>query len=186
MELTFQQIRNPIVQSIGLLVAIFFVYGYLQSDPVNPSIMYGIFHTINLVFHEAGHTLCMVFGHFLYILGGSLFQVLIPSLIAYYFYVQQDLFSMSVILSWVSANVWEVAVYMKDAKDRVLPLLGDDPDSHDWYNLFSDMGILHKAVNIGQAFHSLAYVVLLCSVSIGLYSIWMPYSEFLIEKTKSK
>ncbi len=186
MDISLAQYKAALLKSLALLVAVFFIYSYMQSDPFNPSVTEAIFHTVNLVFHEAGHTLLFIFGQFVYVLGGSLFQILLPGLIAFYFYWRQELLSMSIILTWLAASIWEVAIYMKDAQGRVLPLLGDNPDSHDWYYLFSELGVLQKTSQIAGAFETLSYFVLLLAVSIGLYIIWMPIVNNLQKQTSKQ
>ena len=177
MNISYVQYKPAVLKTVGLLFVAIFIYGYLQGDPLNPTLSQNIFHTLNLVFHEAGHTLFMWGGNFIYIIGGSLFQILVPLVIALYFWGRNEIFETSIILMWVAANVYEVGVYMSDAKERVLPLLGDNPDSHDWYAIFSDLNILHSATSIGSLVVDLAFVVLIFSAILGLYSVWAPFVE---------
>jgi len=45
---------------------------------------------INLIFHEAGHIVFMFFGEFIHILGGTLLQIIIPSIFSLYFYKNEE------------------------------------------------------------------------------------------------
>jgi hypothetical protein len=175
MKVTLAQLKTPILQSIALAVVITFVYQYLQSNPLSPSFSQNIFHTINLVFHEAGHTFFVWAGDLIYAGAGSFFQILVPVVIALYFLNRNELFETSVVTTWVAANIYEVGIYMKDSKERVLPLLGDNPDSHDWYTVFSQLDILSSATNIGNMFISGAFIVLIFAVALGIYTIWAPF-----------
>ncbi|UUZ56986.1 hypothetical protein LP419_19980 [Massilia sp. H-1] len=58
-------------------------------------------HSIILPFHEFGHVLFMPFGRFMAILGGSLFQVLMPlGLMLAFLFKQRDTFGASAMLWW--------------------------------------------------------------------------------------
>ncbi|MCU0365459.1 MAG: hypothetical protein MUE93_07320 [Ignavibacteriaceae bacterium] len=46
---------------------------------------FGLLDNIDLVIHEAGHFFFMLFGKFIYTLGGTLMQIILPSIIAGYF-----------------------------------------------------------------------------------------------------
>ncbi len=47
---------------------------------------YGLLDNIDLVIHEAGHIFFRFFGKFIYTLGGTLMQIIIPSIIAGFFF----------------------------------------------------------------------------------------------------
>jgi hypothetical protein len=47
---------------------------------------YGLIDNADLVIHEAGHLFFMFFGKFIYTAGGTLMQIIIPSLIIFYFF----------------------------------------------------------------------------------------------------
>jgi hypothetical protein len=109
-------------------------------------------HNINLPFHEFEHVLFMPFGRFWHILGGSLFQVLLPLLLLLAFAIQQkDNFAASIMLWWSGQNFIDVSPYIADAQLRVLPLIrGMGEESHDWGNLLTMAGNLqytHTFVN---------------------------------------
>jgi hypothetical protein len=42
-------------------------------------------HGVDLIIHEAGHAIFLLFGHFPHMLGGSLLEVAVPALCAGYF-----------------------------------------------------------------------------------------------------
>jgi hypothetical protein len=52
------------------------------KTPIDPTVMDSFLHLPNLVFHEAGHLLMLPFGQFMSVLGGSLFQLLVPLMCA--------------------------------------------------------------------------------------------------------
>jgi hypothetical protein len=111
---------------------------------------YYLLHRVNLVFHEAGHVLFSPFGDFLMVLGGSLLQVLVPLVVSGAFLFRQaNNFGASVGLWWTGQSLADVAVYIRDARELRLQLLGggtgaDRPGWHDWENLLGRLGLLEQ------------------------------------------
>jgi hypothetical protein len=108
-------------------------------------------HRVNLPFHEFGHILFGPFGRWMMFLGGSLFQCLVPLILAGYFlFRQRQPFSASVCLWWCAQNFIDVAPYIGDASTMALPLTGEWNDDvvemrafrHDWHNILEPLGLL--------------------------------------------
>ena len=68
--------------------------------PMGAGVMDSVLHLPNLIFHEAGHVLFSPFGRFMTVLGGSLFQVLVPVTCAAAFLKQKDAFAAAVCTWW--------------------------------------------------------------------------------------
>jgi len=47
---------------------------------------YGLIDNVDLVIHEAGHLFFKFFGKYIYTLGGTLMQIILPSIIFFYFF----------------------------------------------------------------------------------------------------
>jgi hypothetical protein len=112
---------------------------YPQTNVMDSTIL-SMFRRVDLVFHEGGHWIFGIFGsRTLAILGGSLNQLLVPSIVAVAFWHRRDASGTAFGLIWLFINFLEVAIYMADARHPVLPLIGNlDPyGSHDWLNLFN-------------------------------------------------
>lgn len=157
---------EPMETAIILFIA---VYGFLGAR--NPGLD-GPFlwlHYPDLAIHETGHLLFMPFGLFLHILGGSLTQILFPAVFTAYFFWSKQFFSSALTLFWTGQNFMDVGVYMRDAPYRLLPLTSDDPDAHDWYNLFNLMGCLDKAELIANLTHGIGVLLVIAAVIAGLY-----------------
>ncbi len=118
-----------------------------------------IIDSIDLVIHEAGHTVFSLFGTFLHVFGGSLLQILIPIIFSAYFYLRRDYFSVSVVGLWVGYNIINVSVYMADAIAMDLPLLGGDGVLHDWNILFSNAGVLGHSLLIANIVYGLGVMI---------------------------
>lgn len=115
------------------------------------AVLESFLHRVNLPFHEFGHLLFRPFGQWMMYLGGSLFQILLPLLIAGYFlWRQRQPFSASVCLWWCAQNFVDVAPYVGDATNMFLPLTGEWSDDivdvrayrHDWHNILEPLGWL--------------------------------------------
>lgn len=79
------------------------------------------------------------------ILGGSLFQCLLPAILTVVFIRQENpsIYGAIFALWWTGQNMTDVALYISDASARSLPLIGGmSEEAHDWGNLLTMMDIL--------------------------------------------
>ena len=156
----------------------FFVWGWrlfvmdIPSAEINGSFM----HNIILPIHEAGHVLFMVLGRFMAVLGGSLFQVLLPLILMGAFILgrggcRRDNFAASLMLWWGAVAIIDVAPYIWDAFDPKMMLLdgrtGAESDGHDWQNILGDLGLIKRAHLIGTIAHKLGLLVMLIAYAWG-------------------
>lgn len=126
-------------------------------------------HGVNLIFHEAGHTILAGFGQFLHILGGSLMQVMVPAVIAGYFVVTRQMYAGAIASCWMAQNLWDVSIYIKDAQERSLPLLGGEGVLHDWHFLLLDLHLLAQAQLVGGSVFFLGSLLYLVAIVGGIY-----------------
>lgn len=120
-----------------------------------------IIDTINLFIHEAGHLFFRLFGMWLHILAGSLFQVLIPLALLVVTW-RQKISQIGLPGFWLGESMINVSVYIKDAPVKQLKLIAKGL-IHDWNWLLS--GDLEAAEPLGDAVFVLG--ILLCAASIG-------------------
>lgn len=160
---------EPLRTTVILLVAI---YGYFgcRHPGLNGPFMW--LHFPDLAIHETGHLLFMPFGRFLHILGGSFTQIAFPAAFTIYFWISRQPFSAALTLFWTGQNFIDVAVYMRDAPYRLLPLTVDDPNAHDWYNLFRMTVGLDWAIPVANFTYSVGVLLYLVSIGLGLYVAW--------------
>lgn len=97
---------------------------------------------VNLAFHEAGHLILAPFGATLHYLGGTLGQLAVPLVLAGYFLVARPSrpLGAACCVWWIGENLADISVYMADARDLALPLVGGG--DHDWNELFYRFGLL--------------------------------------------
>lgn len=141
--------------------------------PLGPNEGYSFLHNVDLAFHEAGHIIFMPFGRFITVLGGSLMQVLVPSIftIAFLLYYRNP-FAASVTFWWVGQNFVDVAPYIFDARNRQLILLGgitgrENSTIHDWYNILSQLDLLRFDHAIAKGAKGIGIAIIFASLVWG-------------------
>jgi hypothetical protein len=122
---------------------------------------------VDLVIHEAGHTIFSFFGEFAHVLMGSGFQILFPAVFVAYFFSKRAWYSGGIALFWVGINILNVSLYMSDAVRMQLPLIGGH---HDWNWLFTELGVLPDTAGIAGAVHTAGILVLIAAASLALVS----------------
>ncbi len=70
---------------------------------------------VDLPIHETGHLIFRLFGEFMMIAGGSLFQVILPIIFVGYFWRQEKPYSAAIVLFWTGQSILNVFVYANDA-----------------------------------------------------------------------
>jgi hypothetical protein len=130
-----------------------------------------IIWALTIIPHEAGHLICNPFGLLLMFLGGSIWQVLLWALLgAFYTWVRRK--PAQALLSWMIAghSCINVAVYMRDAQERNLPLLfALGPENHDWWNILSRLGLLRYDNLLADMTSTLGAIIVLACIAWGLW-----------------
>ncbi|MBE7380139.1 MAG: hypothetical protein F6J95_001855 [Leptolyngbya sp. SIO1E4] len=157
---------DPMMLAIIGFVAVYGFFGSLNPSYDGPFMW---LHLPNLAIHETGHLLFMPFGRFLMLLGGSVTQIAFPAVFTGYFFVSRQYFSSALTLFWTGQNFMDVAVYIRDAPVRLLPLTTNNIDAHDWWQLLNMMGLLKQAGLIANMVHGIGVLVYIASVIAGVY-----------------
>jgi hypothetical protein len=106
---------------------------------------------VNLVVHEGGHALFGWFGNMPGLLGGTALQLVVPLLLASYFFGQRQAAAFAFCLFFFFENFLPIATYMADARALALSLVTiGDPEfiTHDWHAIFSSVGLLEYDTKI--------------------------------------
>ncbi|WP_317929820.1 hypothetical protein [Halioxenophilus sp. WMMB6] len=148
----------------------FFIMHGISWTDIGGSFM----HNINLPFHEFGHLLFAFFGRFMAILGGSLFQVLLPLGLMFAFVVQRrDPFAGAIMLWWCGQNFIDISPYINDAPYRAIPLIGGMSESaHDWGNLLTLTNRLESAHSLARFSFTLGSLVMILAIGWGSYLLY--------------
>jgi hypothetical protein len=122
---------------------------------------------LDLAIHEAGHLVFSAFGETMTILGGSLFQVIVPAAFVAYFARTRQRYAAAVTMSWVAVNLLNVARYIGDARAQELPLLGGEDSIHDWWYLLINWDLLPRDLTIARWVHFAGAVVFIAAIVGG-------------------
>jgi hypothetical protein len=149
-------------RAVALAAAVLFTARYVR----NPG-SWTLLDDVNLAVHEAGHVLFSPFGEFLMMLGGSVLQLIVPALFVGYFIRARQPFAAAIVLFWVAVNLFNVSVYIGDARARELPLITGDPTTHDWTWLLIRMDLLGSDTRIADFVRRIGVVTFLAATVLG-------------------
>ena len=138
---------------------------------------------VNLIFHEAGHVIFSLFGQFMYVLGGTIGELLIPTVVAGHFFLKRQLFSLGFALWWLSTALLNVGIYAADAKERALPLITGDESTHDWMYLLLETNLIRYDNIIGGIFITASVFVFLGALMV--FSKCLRHNHYLWKQTSS-
>lgn len=131
-----------------------------------------VLHLPNLVFHEAGHVILGVFGRFIGVLGGSLFQFAVPLVLAGALLRQRDQFGAAVCTWWAGQNLVDLAPYIADARALQLVLLGGktgaEVEGHDWEYLLGALGWMRHDRMLGLLSRRVGLAIMIASIAWGV------------------
>jgi hypothetical protein len=133
---------------------------------------------VNLAFHEAGHLCFMAFGKTIHYLGGSLGQLLVPTLLGLNFLLRErNPFAAACCLWWVGQSTINISIYMADARSLALPLVGGG--DHDWNELFYRMGLLAapSVERVSRLTHITGCAVMLAGLAWAAYFVLAPLTR---------
>ena len=147
---------------LGLTIALGLYGLFLLLRPGH----FGWLDAVDVAIHETGHLVFSPLGELMHVLGGTLFQLIMPSAFVWYFARRGDRHAASVALWWVAQNLWNVSVYVQDARRQELPLVGGG--EHDWAYLLDVAGLLEHDQLVGGAVRVAGAVVFAVAVLWGL------------------
>lgn len=124
---------------------------------------------INLLIHEGGHGVFKIFGKFIYTLGGTLMQLIIPSMFIIYYLIKKKKFGTQIFLVWLGENLMNISVYAADARTQKLPLLGGNKVYHDWTWLLSQTEMLEQDQLVGNIFYGTGILMFLIALFLLLF-----------------
>lgn len=120
----------------------------------------------NLITHEAGHLLFGWLGQTPGLWGGTLLQLLVPLALAVHFAFQRHTAGTVFALFFFFENFLYIATYMADARRQILPLVttgGGEAVGHDWFLIFSQLGLLRYDTTIAGLVRALGWLGMLAT-----------------------
>lgn len=131
---------------------------------------------VHLPIHEGGHLLFGWLGDTPGLWGGTLFQLLVPALLAASFAMRRELPGTAFCAFAFFHSLTGVATYMADALRQELPLVTvgaiADEAQHDWVRIFSSLGVLPHAIQIGNITRLIAWAGMMASMA------WLGWKYF--------
>jgi hypothetical protein len=150
----------------AILSIYFFSIAY---DPMQGSFL----DNVDLPIHETGHLLFRLFGEFMMVAGGSLFQVILPAAFVGYFVWQKSYYSAAIVLFWVGQSVLNVWVYAADAVKMQLVLTsgftGREGSFHDWNYLLSATGLISSTSTVAGVIRFAGTLVIISAAILSIY-----------------
>lgn len=151
--------------------------GYQKSDSLLQMIFTLYFFVVNQtlgIVHEGGHGVCYILHcpEFITMANGTIFQLLFPALIGYYYHKKGNAFGALIALFFVGFSLHYTAWYISTAHEGLVLLahksfLGVDA-IHDFNYMLSKMGLLAYESTIAGVTRFAAYLIMLISV-IGMF-----------------
>ena len=108
------------------------------------------------------------FGEFFTILGGTLWQILLPVIIMVYFFISRQFYSGALVLFLVGFSLVDASVYVGDARLRQLPLITFDKSTHDWWNLLLSLELLRYDKVLAGLFYLQGWVCFFLASYLGI------------------
>lgn len=173
LERPWRPVSRPALWTWLAFYALFLIYalaargGYLLID------------NVNLVVHEAGHALFGWFGETLGLMGGTIFQLLVPLLLAVYFLFLRQATATAFCSFFFFENFLPIATYMADARAQELPLVtvgGGDYVEHDWFTMLSRVGLLEWDTRLAMGVRLLGWAGMIATV------VWLAWRARAAEK----
>lgn len=158
---------------IAGVLGIYFLW--IAWDPMQGSFL----DNVDLPIHEFGHFLFRIFGEFMGIAGGSLFQVIFPAVFVGYFIWQRSYYSAAIVVLWVGQSVLNVWVYASDAVVMQLVLTsgftGSEGSFHDWNYILGHFGLLGSTKTIAGIIRFVGTLtIIIASLSAVSFSFTRP------------
>ena len=162
----------------AFMLVMFLIWGIrlARMNYRNGEIGSSFMHNILLPIHEAGHVLFMPFGEFMTILGGSLFQLLLPLIVAgTILWQNRDPFGAAIGVWWCGVSLMDLAPYIYDAKQPQLILLGGhtgEDGAHDWIYLLGVFHRIEQSQVYGAVAHKLGMLMMLAGIATAAFVLW--------------
>lgn len=119
---------------------------------------------VNLAVHEAGHLFLGFFGRFIMMLGGTLFQLLLPAVCLFHLLRRGANIGWQLCLFWIGESLLNISIYAGDAIRQELPLVGGG--EHDWTYLLTATGLIAHTEGVAR-------FIFFCGSAVIAASLWL-------------
>lgn len=164
---------------LAALLSIYFLW--IAYDPLQGSFL----DNVDLPIHETGHLLFRLFGEFMSIAGGSIFQVFVPAVFAAYFVWHEKYYSAAIVLFWIGQSLLNVSVYAGDAVAGQIVLTsgmtGSEGSFHDWNYLLTAIGLLERTKTVAGIIRMAGTLVIIFAGIVSVFYSLYP-QQFFVEE----
>lgn len=163
-----------------IFAAVLTIYFFwIAFDPMEGSFL----DIVDLPVHETGHLIFRLFGEFMMIAGGSLFQVIMPAVFVGYFWWNEKYYSAAIVLFWVGQSIINVYIYAADAVVMKLVLTsgmtGSEGGFHDWNYMLTTLGLIDSTRIVAGLIRLVGTLTILAAaISSIFYAFHSPEEEF--------
>lgn len=151
----------------AILLTVYFLW--IAYDPMAGSFL----DNVDLPIHETGHLVFRIFGEFMGIAGGSLFQVMFPAVFVAYFIWRHQYYSAAVVLFWVGQSLLNVWIYAADAVVMQLVLTsgftGSEGSFHDWNYLLTHTGLIGSTKLVAGVIRAIGTLVIVAAAASSIF-----------------
>lgn len=151
----------------AVVLTVYFLW--VAYDPMQGSFL----DLVDLPMHETGHLVFRLFGEFMGIAGGSLFQVIFPAVFVGYFIRRMQYYSAAIVLFWVGQSILNVWVYASDAVVMQLVLTsgftGSEGSFHDWNYLLTRTGLIGSTNVVAGIIRAAGTIVIVVGSVFSIY-----------------
>ncbi len=161
----------------AVLLAIYFLW--IAFDPMAGSFL----DMVDLPIHETGHLIFRLFGEFMMIAGGSLFQIIVPAVFVGYFWWNEKYYSAAIVLFWVGQSIINVYIYAADAVVMQLMLTsgmtGSEGGFHDWNYMLTSLGLIGSTKVVAGLIRLAGTITIIGAAVVSIYyAFHSPVQEF--------
>ncbi|HTH51495.1 MAG TPA: hypothetical protein VL501_06160 [Pyrinomonadaceae bacterium] len=154
------------------LLGLYFIW--IAYDPMQGSFL----DNVDLPIHETGHLIFRLFGEFMMVAGGSLFQVIVPAIFVGYFLWRRQYYAASIVGMWVGQSILNVWVYAADAVKMQLVLTsgftGSEGSFHDWNYLLERTGLLNSTNKVAGLIRVAGTLTIIASAAAAVCYSFRP------------
>lgn len=128
---------------------------------------------VDLPIHETGHLIFRLFGEFMMIAGGSLFQIILPAVFVGYFWWNEKHYSAAIVLFWVGQSIINVYIYAADAVVMQLVLTsgftGSEGSFHDWNYMLTRLGLIDSTKIVAGIIRAIGTLTIIAAAVFSIY-----------------
>jgi hypothetical protein len=161
----WEPVTGPKLLGFALGFGVFLLF-VLRSEP---GFVFLLDHA-NLLFHEAGHPVVGLFSSRLETYGGTIGQLVFPSVLAVSFWRKGHTLGLVAACIWFFENWFNIARYMADARALELPLVGGG--DHDWNTIFTRWNLLQYDTRIATALKLVGWFGIVATCAWVVWRAW--------------